>query len=228
MTLMSSKLTCLLVGAAVGAGTVGIALELAGITSPIRVVLVLVFIAVAPTAAIAGLLRGFDRFARLVIACVTATAVVTLIAMVMLTAGLWSPTGGLIAVAAFSAACWLAQRTPSLRAAVVARAKPLRKVRNRADADAEIPSPGAQPPATKLGQGSGGPVTPPANGDGGDATDPVMPPAVAGNQAGTSDWGANGIALPPASLGQPAVAANTDTTEIPANATPPEPLRSEP
>jgi hypothetical protein len=180
MTLMSSKLTCLLVGAAVGAGTVGIALELAGITSPIRVVLVLVFIAVAPTAAIAGLLRGFDRFARLVIACVTATAVVTLIAMVMLTAGLWSPTGGLIAVAAFSAACWLAQRTPSLRAAVVARAKPLRKVmiRNRADAAAEIPSRRAQPPATNLGQ--------------------------------------------------PAVTANTDTTEIPANATPPEPLRSEP
>ncbi len=218
MTLMSRKLTGLLVSAAVGAGAVGTALELAGITSPIRVVLVLVFIAVAPTAAIAGLLRGFDRFARLVLACVTATAVVTLIAMVMLAAGLWSPTGGLIAIAAFSAACWLAKCTPSLRAAVAARAEPLRQAltRYRADGGAEILSRGAQPPAVKLGQDISGPVTAPANGHGGDAADPVMRPTVRGYQSGTRDCSANGMALPPASLGHAEVAANADTTEFPA------------
>jgi len=218
MTLMSSELNGLLISAAVGAGTVGVVLELAGITSPIRVVLVLVFIAVAPTAAIAGLLRGFDRLARLVIACVTATAVVTLIAMVMLTAGFWSPTGGVIAVAVFSAACGLAQRTPSLRAAVAARAEPLRRalIRYRADGGAEIPSRGAQFPAAKVGRSSGGPVTAPGNEHDGDATDPVMPSAVRGDRPGTEERAANSTPLPPASLGRAAVVANAETTEFPA------------
>ena len=207
MAIMSGKLTGLFVSAAVGAGAVGIVLALAGVTSLVRVVLVLVFIAVAPTAAVAGLLRGFDRFARLVIACVTATALVTLIAMAMLAAGLWSPTGGLIAVAAFSAACWLAQRTPFLRAAVVARAEPLRQalIRHRTGGGREFQADGAPPAAAKLGQGSGGPVSASANGRGGAVTGPVMAPSYCGNRLGIKD----ATAVRPSDYGWSAVAPTT-------------------
>jgi hypothetical protein len=85
-------------------------------------VLVLVFFAVAPTAAIAGLLRGFDIFARLVIACVTAIAVITFIAMIMLAAGIWSPRGGLVAVVLVSGACLLARRMSPLTTKIAERA----------------------------------------------------------------------------------------------------------
>jgi hypothetical protein len=93
----------------VAAGAIGVLLELAGARSVVVSVLVLVFIVVAPTAAIAGLLRGFDVFARIILAAVTAVAVVTLIAMIMLAIGAWSVKGGLVAIALFSAACLLAQ-----------------------------------------------------------------------------------------------------------------------
>src|SRR3984885_12282548 len=96
--------------AAVAAGAAGVVADLAGARSVLVTVLVLVFFAVAPTAAIAGLLRGFDVFARLIIACVTAIAVITFIAMIMLAAGIWSPRGGLVAVALVSGACLLARR----------------------------------------------------------------------------------------------------------------------
>ena len=95
--------------AAVAAGAVGVLLELAGAGSVVVSALVLVFIVVAPTAAIAGLLRGFDVFARIILAAVTAVAVVTLIAMIMLATGAWSVKGGLVAIALISAACLLAQ-----------------------------------------------------------------------------------------------------------------------
>lgn len=100
--------------------------ELAGARSLLVTVLVLVFIAVAPTAAIAGLLRGFDVFARLVIACVTAIAVITFIAMIMLAAGIWSPRGGLIAVALLSGACLLARRMGPVAAKIAGRARTVR------------------------------------------------------------------------------------------------------
>jgi hypothetical protein len=89
-------------------------------------VLVLVFIAVAPAAAIAGLLRGFDLFARLVIAYVTAIAVITFIAMIMLVAGIWSPRGGLVAVALVSGACLLPRRLGSVTAKLADRARIVR------------------------------------------------------------------------------------------------------
>ena len=85
-------------------------------------VLVLVFFAVAPTAAIAGLLRGFDVFARLIIACVTAIAVISFIAMIMLAAGIWSPRGGLVAVALVSGACLLARRMGPVTTKIAERA----------------------------------------------------------------------------------------------------------
>jgi hypothetical protein len=189
MTITSGKLTGLFVSAAVGAGAAGIVLGLAGVTSPVRVVLVLVFIAVVPAAAIAGLLRGFDRFARLVLAGVTATAVVVLIAMAMLAAGLWSPTGGLIAIAAFSAVCWLAQRVPFLRAAVVACAAPVRRtlIRYGTDGGRKFQADGAQPTAAKLGQGGDGPVSVSASGRGGAVDGPAGRPSGYGWSAAAAD-----------------------------------------
>jgi len=106
-----------------GAGAVGVILALAGVHSPVRTALVLLFLAVAPTAAIAGLLGSFDPFARLILAVVTALAVVSIVAMILLSAGLWSPIGELIGVAAITVICLVAQ-VPSVRARVAAWAGP--------------------------------------------------------------------------------------------------------
>jgi hypothetical protein len=94
----------------------------AGLGPAIRPLVVLLFLAVAPTAAIAGLLRGLDGFARLVIACTTNITLLALIAMTMLAEGAWSPQHGLLAVAAITAACFAAQTPPVRRgtAALVA------------------------------------------------------------------------------------------------------------
>jgi hypothetical protein len=96
------------------AGAAGVGLEVAGVRSLARVVLVLLFLAVAPTTAIAGLLRTNDRFARLLIAATANVCLIALIAIIMLAEGIWSPTGGLLAVTAVTAACLLAQ-VPSIR-----------------------------------------------------------------------------------------------------------------
>jgi hypothetical protein len=116
MASMSTKLTSLFVRTAVAAGAAGAILGLAGVDSPVRAALVLIFLAVTPTAAIAALLGGLDGFARLVLACVTTIAVLTIVAMIMLAAGLWSPMGGLLAVAVISASCLITQR-PAIRTA---------------------------------------------------------------------------------------------------------------
>jgi hypothetical protein len=112
---MTSKLTRSLVGAAMGAGAVGVILALAGVHSPVRTALVIVFLAVAPTAAIAGLLRGFDPFARVILSVVTTLVMLTIVAMILLASGLWSPIGELIGVAVITGGC-LAVQIPSVRA----------------------------------------------------------------------------------------------------------------
>jgi hypothetical protein len=122
MTPKYARLTSWSVRAAVAAGAAGVVADLAGARSLLVTVLVLVFFAVAPTAAIAGLLRGFDLFARLIIACVTAIAVITFIAMIMLAAGIWSPRGGLVAVALVSGACLLARRMGPITTKIAERA----------------------------------------------------------------------------------------------------------
>jgi hypothetical protein len=81
-----------------------------------RDLLVLLFLVVTPTAAVAGLLRGWDHFARLVVAFAATIAILALTAIVMLLAGLWSPVGGLLAVAGITAACGAAQLPPVRRA----------------------------------------------------------------------------------------------------------------
>jgi hypothetical protein len=120
---VTSKLTRLLVGAAMGAGAVGVILALAGVHSPVRTALVILFLIVAPTAAIAGLLRSFDVFARLILAVVTAITVLSILGVILLSAGLWSPIGELAAVAVFTVGC-LAAQVPAVRARVAAWAGP--------------------------------------------------------------------------------------------------------
>jgi hypothetical protein len=94
------------------AGAAGVSMSLAGVHSPVRTTLVLLFLAVAPTTAIYGLLGSFDPFARIILACTVSVVFLTLTATVMLAEGMWSPTGGLLAVAGITAVCLLAQWAP--------------------------------------------------------------------------------------------------------------------
>jgi CHASE2 domain-containing sensor protein len=84
-------------------------LEAAGVRSPVRTALVLLFLALAPTAAVAGLLRGFDPFARLIIAFTTTIVILVLTSIIMLMAGVWSPTGELLAIVGITTACLVLQ-----------------------------------------------------------------------------------------------------------------------
>jgi hypothetical protein len=120
---MTSKLTRSLVGAAMGAGAVGVILALAGVHSPVRTALVIVFLAVAPTAAIAGLLRSFDPFARIILSVVTTLVLLSIVAVILLSSGLWSPIGELVGVAVITGGC-LAIQVPSVRARIAAWAGP--------------------------------------------------------------------------------------------------------
>lgn len=106
-----------------GAGAVGVILALAGVHSPVRTALVIVFLAVAPTAAIAGLLRSFDPFARIILSVVTTLVLLSIVAVILLSSGLWSPIGELAAVAVITGGC-LAIQVPSVRARVAAWAGP--------------------------------------------------------------------------------------------------------
>jgi hypothetical protein len=124
---MHPRLATMATDAALGAGIAGFLANLAGVRSGFVTVLVLIFIAVAPTSAIAGLLRGFDRFARIILASVTAIAVLTLIAMIMLAIGVWSPRAGLVAIALVSGACLAAQHARPIMSKIAERAEPLRQ-----------------------------------------------------------------------------------------------------
>jgi hypothetical protein len=97
-----------------------VGMSLADINSPARTALVLLFLAVGPTTAVYGLLRSFDPFARIILACTVTVAFLTLTATVMLAEGVWSPLGGLLAVAGITAVCLVAQWAP-VRQRVAAR-----------------------------------------------------------------------------------------------------------
>jgi hypothetical protein len=80
------------------AGAAGVGLALADADTPLRTLLVLLFLIAVPTMAATGLLRGLDTFGR-IFAAFTATVVINLlVAAVMLEAGIWSPDGGLVVV----------------------------------------------------------------------------------------------------------------------------------
>jgi hypothetical protein len=110
-------------GLAVAAGVAGVGLALAGVESTARLALVLLFLAVVPTAALGGLMRSFDPFARIVLAFTANLALLCLTALVLLAEGVWSPLAGLVVMGVIAALCGLGQ-VPLLRRAVVARATP--------------------------------------------------------------------------------------------------------
>jgi hypothetical protein len=77
----------------------------------VRLPLILALLAV-PGLAWWTLLRGLDPVGRLVVAVAAALVVVAGTAQVMLMAGAWSPTGGLVAVLVVSAALVAVARRP--------------------------------------------------------------------------------------------------------------------
>jgi hypothetical protein len=116
---MRAWLTGVVIGAGAVVAAAALGLTAAGVHSAARTIAVLLFLALGPTAAVAGLLRGFPPATRVIIAATADVTIIALIAIVMLSAGLWSPTGGLIAVAGVTVACFTAQ-LPAVRQAFAA------------------------------------------------------------------------------------------------------------
>ena len=106
-----------LVGAVVAAGAVGVVLTLAGVSTPLQMLLVLLFLTVAPTAAIAGLLRGLDMFPRLLTAATATIIINALVAETTLYAGSFPSRTQLIAIVLIAAAVAVVQ-PPRIRAVV--------------------------------------------------------------------------------------------------------------
>lgn len=192
---MTSKLARVLVGAAMGAGAVGVILALAGVRSPVRTGLVIVFLAVAPTAAIAGLLRSFDPFARLILAVVSTVVVLSVVAMLLLSSGLWSPTGELLGVAAITVGCLAAQR-PSVQARLAAWARPGWQALLWHIPGGQAGAPGAET-GTLAGQAAGNGQSTPAAGSGAAARNSGA--AAANASAGAA--AGNGQSMPGAGAG---------------------------
>lgn len=90
-------------GGIIAAGTAGVILALAGIETPLRVPLVLVFLAGVPALAVASLLGGIGPYAQVVVAGSAAIVIDILVAESMILSGTWSPRTGLVAVALVSA-----------------------------------------------------------------------------------------------------------------------------
>jgi uncharacterized membrane protein len=110
-----SNLTKPVVAVASMAGLIGIGMTVAGVHSALRAILVLLFLAIVPTAAIAGLLHSFDLFARIILALAANITILTLTSLIMLAEGVRSPVAGLLAVAGVSAVLLVAQWTPARR-----------------------------------------------------------------------------------------------------------------
>lgn len=98
------------------AGSAGALLALAGINTAARGPLVLLFLVAAPALAVAGLLRGIDRAASIVVAIAAAIVINVLVAETMLAVGAWSPHAGLVAIAIISAAIGAIGLRPAHRA----------------------------------------------------------------------------------------------------------------
>ena len=96
-------LTRWVAGGVIAAGTAGAVLALAEVQTPLRVPLVLIFLAGGPALAVASLLGGVDTFARLVVAGSAAIVINIVVAEAMILSGTWSARTGLVAVALVSA-----------------------------------------------------------------------------------------------------------------------------
>ena len=146
---------------AIAAGSVGAIMANANISSPVRAPLALIFLLVAPAAAIAGLLDRFDGLARLIIAGTAAIVINFLVAEIMLAAGLWSPRGSVIVVTVITVVCALAQ-VARVRARLAQVLAPVRSTVGRLSA----PARGAAKPARARQRGPRRPPASPAGSDG--------------------------------------------------------------
>ena len=99
------------------AGMTGVGLALAGADTPLRTLLALTFLVAAPTMAVAGLLRGLDTYGRIFVAFIATAAIDTLVGVVMLEAGVWSPDAAFVVVVVITALIGAAQLPPVRRRA---------------------------------------------------------------------------------------------------------------
>jgi len=103
--------------AVIAAGLTGVGLVLADANTPLRTLLVLLFLVAGPTMAAAGLLRGLLTFGRIFAALTAAVVINVLVAATMLEAGIWSPNGGLLVVVVITALMGAVQLPPVRRRA---------------------------------------------------------------------------------------------------------------
>ncbi len=89
----------LVLGALTIAGLAGAALTLGGVGSPATGPLTLLFLLIVPAVCVASLLTGIDATGRAIMAGAGAVVLSSSIAEVMLVFSIWSPKGGVIAVA---------------------------------------------------------------------------------------------------------------------------------
>ncbi|GAA3087017.1 MULTISPECIES: hypothetical protein [Streptosporangium] len=77
----------------------GAVIALAGIDTPLRLVLTPLFLLVVPGAAVVGLLRDRDPLAALSVGAAASLVVNVLLAVAMLSFGAWSPRAGVATIA---------------------------------------------------------------------------------------------------------------------------------
>ena len=111
----SNGLARWVLGIAIAAGVVGVTMRVSGVHSAFGSSLVLLFLAVAPTAAIYGLLQSFEPFARIILAFTGNVLFLTLTATLIVVEGIWSPLGGLLIVTGITLACLVVQWPPVRR-----------------------------------------------------------------------------------------------------------------
>ncbi|MFI0981570.1 hypothetical protein ACH4SP_31750 [Streptomyces sp. NPDC021093] len=97
----------LVAGAALAVAAAGAVLAFTDMSSPLRAPFTVVFMVVAPGAAVATWLRGLDPLGRTVASVAAALALNLLVAQAMLAMHLWSVRGGIAAVAGISALLFL-------------------------------------------------------------------------------------------------------------------------
>ncbi|WP_149370748.1 hypothetical protein [Mycolicibacterium sp. P9-64] len=94
-------------------GAAGIALNDAQSTAPFARTLVVAFVFLAPTIAIAGLLPSVNAVVALIVAATGAVVINALVAQSMLSVSAWSRPAGVIAVGLIASLLWLVPTTGS-------------------------------------------------------------------------------------------------------------------
>jgi hypothetical protein len=139
-----------LVCALIAAGVAGVALTLAGVSTPVQMTLLLLFLAVAPATAVAGLLRGLDMFAKILMAGVATIVINAFVAEMTLSAGAWSARTHLIAIVLITAAATVVQ-LPPIRAAMAASRPTARAVEPAVEPPAIMQAADAAEPGPAVG-----------------------------------------------------------------------------